>query len=262
MSAADSIIHAGPRKPAKVGLLALAFWTGLLSLVPLAALTGSMAFLMMVLAGALAVRVWFQPQEAPSAGVGFLIACNVFFPSSARYDWSWRDFGGQMYYWATGLLIITLAAVIRIGIRSLLRVPASVKAFALVSVVSTVVGFAHGNARSYVIRQLYGSLLLVAYFAIAFRVGNEELFLRRLRTFGLLCAAGFFVYYALEFGEYGFHKEITSLGTLEGAGAILCFAKGLTEKRRGWMVSAAAPMSVASASGAQCPVSQTSSCRL
>jgi hypothetical protein len=238
MSAADSIILAEPRQPARAGSLALSFWIGLLSLVPIAALTGSMAFLMMVLACCLAARVWFHPQEATSAGILFLIACNVFFPSSARYDWSWRDFGGEMYYWAAGVLVITLAAVIRIGIRSLLRVPHSVKAIALVAVVSTAVGFAHGNAPSYVIRQLYGSLLLVTYFAIAFRDSDEELFLRRLRTFGLLCAAGFFVYYAAEFSEYGFHKEITSLGTLEGSLAILCFAKGLTEKRLGWMVSA------------------------
>jgi hypothetical protein len=143
-----------------------------------------------------------------------------------------------MRYWAAGLLIITLAAIIRIGVRVLWRIPASVRAFLLVAFSATLVGFAHGYGRSYIVRQLYGSLLLVAYFAVAYHAGDEELFLRRLRTFGLLCAVGFFAYYAAEFSEYGFHKEITSLGTLEGAVAILCFAKGLTEKRRGWVMSA------------------------
>lgn len=241
MSAADFIIHAESRQTARAGLLTLAFWIGLVSLIPIAALVGAggMAFLMMALAAALARYVWLRPQEAASTGVLFLIACNVLLPSSARYDWSWRDYKPwQMYYWAAGLLVITLAAVARIGIRVLLQVPASVKALVLVALAATAVGFVHGNEPSFVIRQLYGSLLLVVYFAIAFHVGNEELFLRRLRTFGLLCAAGFFVYYAAEFSEYGFHKEITSLGTLEGSVAVLCFAKALTEKRHGWMVSA------------------------
>jgi hypothetical protein len=232
-------------RSATAGLATMAFWIGLLSLVPIAALVGGMAFLMMVLAGALAMRVWLRPEEATSAGVLFLFGCNVLLPSSTRYDWSWQDYKpSEMYYWAAGLLVITLAATARIGIRVLSRVPAPVKAFVLVAIAATAVGFAKGNAPSYVVRQLYGSLLLVAYFAIAFHVGNEELFLRRMRTFGLLCAAGFFVYYAAEFGEYGFHKEMTSLGTLEGAAAILCFAKGLTEKRLGWIVATAILLAV------------------
>jgi hypothetical protein len=245
MSGVDSILHAEPPQAARAGLLALAFWIGLLSLVPIAALAGGMAFLMMVLAGALAVRVWQRPEEATSAGALFLFACNVLLPSSARYAWSWQDTKPwEMYYWAAGLLLITFAAVARIGIRPLLRVPASVKALLLIAVVATAVGFAKGNDPSYVVRQFYGSLLLVAYFAIAFHVGNEELFLRRMRTFGLLCAAGFFVYYAAEFSEYGFHKEMGSLATLEGSVAVLCFAKGLAEKRRGWMVSAVVLLAV------------------
>jgi disulfide bond formation protein DsbB len=203
-----------------------------------AAVAGGMEYLILVLAVCLAYLVYRNPKEALSAGILFLLACNVLLPSSARFDWSWRDSEAwQMYYWATGLLIISLAAVARIGIRSLQHVPASVKAFLLVAIVAALVGFANGNAPSYVLRQLYGSVLLVAYFAIAYHIGDEEFFLRRLRTFGLVCAAIFFVYYGAVFSEYGFHREITTLGTLEGAVAILCFAKGLTEKRLGWMVS-------------------------
>jgi len=122
-------------RSAIAGLATLAFWIGLLSLVPVAALAGGMASLMMVLAVALAVRVWLRPEEATPAGALFLIACNVLLPTSARYDWSWRDYKPwEMYYWAAGLLVITLAAVARIGIRVLLRVPASVKAFVLVAI--------------------------------------------------------------------------------------------------------------------------------
>jgi hypothetical protein len=203
-----------------------------------AALFGSMKVAIIVLAAGLALHVWLRPKEAAPAGVLYLLACNVLLPSSARYGWSQFDNPWQMRYWAAGLLIITWAAAARIGIRTLWRIPASLKAFLAVAFLAGFVGMAHGNEPSYVIRQLYGSVLLAAYFAIAYHMGDEEFFLRRLRTYGLLCAAGFFVYYAVEFSELGFHKEITALGTLEGAAAILCFNKGLTEKRRGWMVSA------------------------
>jgi hypothetical protein len=204
-----------------------------------------MRVLIIGLAVALAVLVWARPKEASSIAVLFLMVCNVIFPTVSRFDWTWRYYQPwEMAYWASGLLIITLAAVARIGIPALWHIPASVKAFLAVALVSALVGFARGNPATFVSRQLYGSLLFVAYFAIAYRMGDEELFLRRLRTFGLLCAAGFFVYYAATFSELGFHKEITALGTLEGAIGILCFGKGLTEKRRGWMVSALVLMAV------------------
>jgi disulfide bond formation protein DsbB len=239
MSTSGSVILPERRPVATASSLWAPFCLCLLSLAAMGALFGGMQILIMGLAAGLAVLVWARPKEATSVAVLFLIACNILLPSTSRYEWTWRYYQPwEMRYWAAGLLTITLAAVSRIGIRVLWRIPASVKAFLAVAFVATLVGFARGNAPSFVIRQLYGSLLLVAYFAIAYHMGDEELFLRRLRTFGLLCAAGFFVYYAATFSELGFHKEITALGTLEGAAGILCFIKGLTEKRRGWMVSA------------------------
>jgi len=239
MNVAGEMANGSAQSASSTGLSVLAFGAGLLSLVPIAALFGGSAFLMMILAAALAVWVWSKPQEAPSTGILFLISCNVLLPSAARYDWSWRDAEPwQLYYWAAGLLIITVTALVRIGVRQvLLGLPTSAKALLLVAFIATIVGFARGNALSFVVRQLYGTLLLLAYFAIAIHVGNIEVFLRRLRTFGLLLAAAFFVYYAAEFNEYGFHKELTTLGTMEGSVAILCFAQGLGEKGRGWLVA-------------------------
>src|SRR6266478_5762077 len=208
---------------------------GLVVVLSEAAFSGSMAFFLIVLALWLAIRVYQNPEEAIQAGILFMIACNVLLPASNRFDWTFP--ASELYYWATGILIITIAAVARIGIRSLLRIPASVKVFVLVAAVAAFVGFAKGNAPSYVIRQFYGSLLLVLYFAIASRVGDERLFLHRLRTYGLLCAAGFFVYYAAVFGEYGFHKEVTSLGMQVGTVAVLCLLTGISENCASWIAS-------------------------
>jgi len=237
MNTSDSAILIQHRPTVRARSVWAAFCLCLLSLAPIAVFFNGVKFFILVLAAGLAALVWARPKEAASTDVLFLIVCCVIFPPSGRYEWAIWDEPWQLRYWAAGLLIITVAAVARIGIRVLWHIPASVKAFLMAALVATLVGFMRGNAPSYVIRQLYGSLLLVAYFAIAYHMGDEELFLRRLKMYGLLCAAGFFVYYAANFSEYGFHKEVTALGELEGAAGILCFIKGLTEKRRGWMLS-------------------------
>jgi hypothetical protein len=210
--------------------------TALLLLValPLLWMTGATKYFVLLLAVWLAVLVYKEPHEAISAGILYLLACNVVLPVSA-FDSTIEPW--QMYYWASGLLIITLAAGVRIGLTNLLRVPTSVRVFLLVAVLAAFAGLRHGGSFSYVSRQLYGSILLVVYFAIAYHIGDEELFLRRLRVFGLVCVAVFFVYYASIFKEYGFHKELTALGTLEGIVAILCVVAGLIEKKRSWVVS-------------------------
>jgi hypothetical protein len=233
--------------PGREGLTPRQLWPAILGSVavlfliaaPLAGVGGVMKYLVIAMAVWIAVLVFQNPKEAISAGILFILAANVLLPSSARFEWSWQTAEPwELYYHATGLLIITLAAVLRLGPRALLRVPASVKVFFLVASAAALVGFSNGNSPSYVIRQFYGSLLLVLYFAMAYQAGDEQLFLRRLRTFGVLCAAGFFVYYAAVFSEYGFHKEMTAAGTLCGAVAILCFVTGTTEKRISWITSA------------------------
>lgn len=207
-----------------------------------AAVAGGMKYVVIALAVLMAGLVYKKPNEGIAAGVVFLIACFVVLPPSGRFDGTIENW--EMYYWAGGLLIITLAAGAGLGVRNLLRVPAAVKVFLLVAVAAAFVGFSKGGSLSYVSRQLYGSILLAVYFAIAYRIGDEELFLRRLRTAGLMGAVVFFLYYAAVFSEYGFHKEMTMLGTLEGTIAILCVAVGLPRKSLAWVISGAITFAV------------------
>lgn len=207
-----------------------------------AAVAGGMKYVMIAVAVLMAAWVYRKPNEGIAAGSIYLIACNVVFPHSARFDWT-RD-PWEMRYWAAGLLIITLAACAGVGVRNLFRVPASVKVFLLVAVAAAFVGFSKGGSLSYGGRQFYGSLLLVVYFAIAYRVGDEELFLRRLRAAGLAGGILFFLYFVSTFGEYGFHKELTTLGMQEGTVAILCVAVGLTRKSVAWIVAGAVTFAV------------------
>lgn len=207
-----------------------------------AAVAGGMKYVMITLAICMAAWVYKRPSEGIAAGTVYLIACNVVFPNSARFDWAIDPW--EMRYWAFGLLVITLAACVGVGVRNLFRVPSALKAFLIVAVAAAFVGFSKGGSLSYVGRQLYGSLLLVAYFAIAYRIGDEELFLRRLRAVGLVGAVLFFFYFAAIFSEYGFHKELTTLGTQEGTVAILCVAVGLARKSIAWIVSGAITFAV------------------
>ncbi len=93
---------------------AFIFWMAILALLPVAALFGGMAFLMMALAAGLAMIVWVRPEEAPGAGILFLFASSVLLPYSARLDID-APSTGEMYYWAAGVFLITVAAVARLG---------------------------------------------------------------------------------------------------------------------------------------------------
>ena len=222
--------------PHQVRSLRLAATSGLLIAgASVAAVAGGMKYFMIALAIMMAGWVYKKPNEGIAAGTIYLLACNVIFPHSARFDW--MEDPWEMRYWAAGLLMITLAACAGVGFRNLSRIPAAVKVFLLVAVAAAFVGLSKGGSLSYVSRQFYGSLLLAVYFAIAYRIGDEELFLRRLRVAGLVGAFLFFLYYGAVFSKYGFHKEMTTLGTLEGVVALLCMAVGLSRKSFGWVVS-------------------------
>jgi hypothetical protein len=216
----------------------LIFWIGIFSLLPIAALFGGMVLLLMSLAVVLAVMVYKRPQEAAGAGILYLFACNVVLPHSARFDGITQPW--EMHYWAAGLLIVTAAAVARLGLRRVLTVPRSAKVFLLVAFAAALYGLTHGAAFSYVVRQFYGVLLLVVYFGVALHSGSEELLLRRIRTFGVLCAFCFFVYYIAVFGEYGFHKEIGFNGTEACLLAIVLFISGAERRKPAWVIGGTA----------------------
>jgi len=197
-----------------------------------------MQYVIIALALGLTILVARKPEEAVPAGLLFMLAAMTLLPARARLhflDSQTEGIDWQQYYWAAGSLIIVLAAFYRVGFASLLRAPAPLKAFLLVAIASAIFGFSRGNATSYVFRQLYGSILFVLYFVIARAAGDEELLFRRLKTFGVLVALAFFVYYASVFSEWGFHKEDTSLPIQMGMLATLLFVKGLVEKRLSWI---------------------------
>src|SRR5882762_110639 len=224
-------------RAANAGIPALIFWIAILSLLPVAALFGGMSFLIMALAVGLAVIVWVGPQEASGAAMLYLFACSAVFPSSARLDF-FAQSAWEMYYWSAGLLIITLAAVVRIGARRVFAVPTSAKAFLAVALIAAIFGLKQGTSASYVLRQFYGVLLLVVYFGVALHTGSQGLLIRRIRTFGTLCALLFIVYFLADFAQLGFHREMTTVGTQASMLATVVFFTGLEEKRRSYVLGA------------------------
>jgi O-antigen ligase len=233
---ASGISLASPRGTARYGTPNLIFWVIAIGLLPAAAVLGGMKFLVLGLAVGAAVAVWTRPSEAPAAAMLFLLAASVLLPSSARLDYSAEPW--EMYYWAAGLLVITLAATARLGPRRLLSIPTSAKVFAAVTLAAAVQGLIQGAAPSDVLKGLYGALLLVAYLAIALHVGSEALLVRRIRTLGTACAACFLIYYAAVFGEYGFHKEITGAAAEAALLAAILYMHGAEQGRRSWILRA------------------------
>lgn len=195
-----------------------------------AALGGGMPALILVVALGVTVQVYKHPEHAVIAGPVFLMACNVFLPASARFDY--RDEIWQEYFWATGILFITLAAAIRTGWAAALELPRPLMAFLAVAGAASVYGLFRGNGPSFVLRQLFGLLLFVTYFALARHYGDETFFLKQTRAYGVPCVLAFVVYYVWVFGEYGLHKEISSLGT-QASGLAILYAAGVGWKWRG-----------------------------
>ncbi len=221
------------------GLPALMFWIFFVSLLLVATAFGGMQYFVIALALGLAVIVWMRPQEAAGAGMLYLFACHVIFPSAVRFG-TLAGSAWEMYYWAAGLLIITAAAVARLGLRRVLTVPLSAKVFLAVAFAAAVYGETRGAATSYVFRQFYGVLLLIVYLGIALHAGEEELLLRRIRTFGVLIAFCCFAYYIAVFRVYGFHKEIGFNGAQAALLAIVLFVAGLERGRFSWVLGAIA----------------------
>lgn len=167
----------------------------------------------------------------------FLFAAQILLPFSARFFGESID-TSQMYVWAAGLLIIMIAAVVRLGPRRVFDVPLSARVFLGVAIASAIYAASQGAATSYVFRQFYGIVLLIVYLGIALHTGDEELLRRRARTFGVLCALCFLIYYIAVFGKYGFHREMGTNGAQASMFAILLAIAGMKARKLLWVLSA------------------------
>src|SRR6266568_7293721 len=210
---------------------------GLLVLVslPFLHVLGGTQLILLAAATAVSVHVYRAPESVVVAGPLFILAVNVFFPSAARFDPSNTVPAWEMRYWAVGLLLITGAALLRLRSQAWRKLPRSLKFFLIAALAASVFGAARGNDISYVARQLFGSVLLVAYFAFAQHFSNEDNFCQSMRTYALPCVTAFVLYYAWVFPERGLHKELTNLPTQTCILAILFAGQG---GRRSRLVSA------------------------
>ncbi len=62
--------------------------------------------------------------------------------------------------------------------------------------------------------------------------------IRRIQTFGILCALMFVVYFAWTFAAYGFHREQTTVGIPAAMLATVLFFSGLEQKKRSYVLGA------------------------
>jgi hypothetical protein len=210
--------------------------------IALAGFLGGMQYLIVILALGLSILILQKPQEALPAGWLFMLAAMTLLPVTGRFhyiDAQTEGIDWQQYFWAAGSLIVVIAALYKVGVSRVLQAPAFCQAFLVVALISGIFGFSRGNNVSYVARQLYGSILFAVYFVIAWAIGDERLLFRRLRTYGVLIAFAFIVYYISVFAEWGFHKEDTSLPIQMGMVAALFFAKGWFDKKLGWLAPSA-----------------------
>ena len=217
------------------GLPVLAFCMAGLSLVALVAVLGGRPLATVVFGALLAVVVWARPKEAPSVAILFLFAAAIFAPPSNRFDIDLPP-ASELYYWSVGLLLITVAAIARIGLKQTFKVPISAIAFLAVSIMAAVYAARGGASARDIIGQFYGILLLVVYLGIGLNYQDPELLLRRIKTFGVPLAVCFVVYYIAVFPTYGFHKETTPARQQAALLAVPLFISGVQRKKRSWVI--------------------------
>src|SRR5713226_2743575 len=79
-------------------------------------LSALMAVLLSATALVLAARVYSRPRSVIFVGPLFLITANVLLPAHARFaDWGLEG-QWEMYVWAAGILLITLAPIPKLGL--------------------------------------------------------------------------------------------------------------------------------------------------
>jgi hypothetical protein len=218
-----------------------AFAITLGSAVAPAAVFGFMHVLLMVAAIGLSVIVFAKPSEVIAAGPLFLFASSILLPYASRFDYSVSYW--EMYYWAAGVLLITFAAVLRVGPVRVFR-DASANAFLIASIASTWLALTEGVEPTYIVRQLFGIVLLVTYFGLARAVGEKPLFTRRVLLFAMICLGCFVVYYAAVFPQYGFHKETGTNGSQAAIFGTILAIEGIRNKRLYTLLSALALLAI------------------
>jgi hypothetical protein len=189
---------------------------------------GGTGIVLVAIATVLALYINQVPGAAIVAGPMFLLWANVLLPTAARFDPTGVVPAREMQYWAGGIFLITIVALRKLHWKMWFEVPRALQSFVLVAVAASIYGIIRGNDPSYVLRQLFGSLLLVAYFAFAQQFGSEKTLFQQFRNCAIPCVVVFLLYYVWISGEYGLHKEATTLGTQGATLAILFLA------RTGW----------------------------
>lgn len=236
--------------------IASSYWRGaeysaLVSAGAIALLLGGREWLLLALVLLPLPYLLKKPKIALVYALAFLPVAVCVLPLEFR-DWG-DTTAPQMYYWAAGLLIVLIPVGLSIWRRlrpfkpkqlKQAAIPASLIALFAISIAASVQGLRLGGSPSYVLRQLYGVMVLcVGFVATVLLVQNPaevRLVLRRFRWLILALSCYTILFYLRSENVVGFFKGNISIfsATLAVycAGEFLC-AHGLRH-RIAWVISA------------------------
>ena len=204
---------------------------------------GGLEALTITLAVLIGLLAFFDPHSALWLATGFMIFLFVFFQTTAPLG---EDLPAEFFYWGIGVALITAGLVIatlfsprvdwRIVRRRVRTAPClAMIALSLVMAASTVYGLGQGNRSFIVWRQLFGCVLLPAYFFLGVALFRAPLDVDRwLRRVSWVIALGSVWYVErlslISLSRGAYYREQSPLVAYGGAIAVVAWVE-LIERR-------------------------------
>lgn len=189
--------------------------------------------------------VLFHPVDGLWISPSFILVASLVCPPEGFVVGA--GYSPELAYWAIGICVLFVAMLIpylfhggrqpRAGSDTGAQIvpPRGFYAFAIMSVVATAVGLAHGYSLLNVGKQLFGCALLCAYFLFVLRFAPRAEDVDRIVT-PIACAAAIcsFIYIAMDislFSETNFSTHLTPIAFYDGALCVLLIPRILRSKR-------------------------------
>jgi O-Antigen ligase len=235
---------ARPAPPTGLDLLRPVYWI-------LAGTAGGAAYhwahaegLSITLAAFIALWAFFEPRLSLSLATGFMIFLFVFFQSTAPLG---EDLPQEFLYWSIGVALITTALLVatlfsrqvdwKLARKRLMSLPSvAMLLVLLVILASSIDGIEEGNSSFIVARQLFGCLLLPAFFYLALALlRHSEDVAQWLGRVSWLIAFGSIWYVvklsSLSFTHGFYYREQSPLVAYSGAIAVVAWTRLFLSRR-------------------------------
>jgi hypothetical protein len=188
------------------------------------------------------VYVFFHPREGLWITPGFILAASLISPPAGFVEGV--GYSPELVYWAIGVCILFITMLIRYvqawgrgqeDPRLHAGNPRGFYAFAIMSVLATAIGIAHGYSLQNVAKQFFGCALLLGYFLFTLRFAPRrediEQIITRMMYVGVICSVMYLAIYFSLFSVRNFSAHLSAIVAYDGGLFVLLVPRILGKGR-------------------------------